>query len=214
MQLDGRGSVISHFRKLSADQLASAKGDPRPHVTIIADPCPTRVPLRPLQLKLSQLLCLVQDLARSNLEVNSSADDLLREWCRFNFDKLDHWNSVATTLAKDVVKVWNIIWVQELHDILSELLRLKTMVVVGVEIVDFQEVVDARSGVAVLPRLQHGDSFIKMGAKSIGPTFVSDGDEVCDVLLLDVDFEGACGGDGNFTLGGGEWGSFITVVIT
>nr|GEV22340.1 hypothetical protein [Tanacetum cinerariifolium] len=30
------------------------------------------------------------------------------------------------------------------------------------------------------------------------------GDEVCEVLLLDVDFDGALGGDNDFTLGGGE----------
>ncbi|GKC18679.1 hypothetical protein Tco_1020829 [Tanacetum coccineum] len=37
-----------------------------------------------------------------------------------------------------------------------------------------------------------------------GPTFVGVGDEVCEVLLLDVDFDGAFRGDGDFTLGGGE----------
>ncbi|GJT83558.1 wall-associated receptor kinase-like protein 8 [Tanacetum coccineum] len=68
MQQHGRGLVTSHFRRTSADQLASAEGDLRQHVTIIADPYPTRVPLRPLQLKSSQSLDLVQDLPQSKLE--------------------------------------------------------------------------------------------------------------------------------------------------
>ncbi|GJR39860.1 hypothetical protein Tco_1215544 [Tanacetum coccineum] len=68
MQQDGRGSVISHFRRLLADQLASVEGDPHPQVTITADPFPTRVPLRPLQLKSSQSLGLVQDPTRMELE--------------------------------------------------------------------------------------------------------------------------------------------------
>ncbi|GJU82113.1 hypothetical protein Tco_1284478 [Tanacetum coccineum] len=72
------------------------------------------------------------------------------------------------------------------------------MVVVGVEVM-----MDVRSGVVVHPCLQHG--FIEMGAKSIGPTFIGDGDEVCEILLLDVDFDCSCGGDGDFFLGGGEW---------
>nr|GEU87998.1 hypothetical protein [Tanacetum cinerariifolium] len=67
----------------------------------------------------------------------------------------------------------------------------------GVEVM-----VDVRSGVVVHPCLQH--CFIEMRAKSTRPTFVSDGDDVCEILLLDVDFDCTCEGDGDFTLGGGE----------
>ncbi|GKC10866.1 hypothetical protein Tco_1007648 [Tanacetum coccineum] len=49
-----------------------------------------------------------------------------------------------------------------------------------------------------------GECFIGMGVLSMRPTFVSIRDGVCEVLLLDVDFDGACGGDGDFTLGCGE----------
>nr|GEU36335.1 hypothetical protein [Tanacetum cinerariifolium] len=34
-------------------------------------------------------------------------------------------------------------------------------------------------------------------------TYVSEGDRVCEVLFLDVDFEGACGGERDLSLGGG-----------
>ncbi|GJU11816.1 retrovirus-related pol polyprotein from transposon TNT 1-94 [Tanacetum coccineum] len=67
MQQHGRGLVTSHFRKTFADQLASAKGDMRLQVTIIVDPYPTRVPLRPLQLESSQSLGLVQDIPQSGI---------------------------------------------------------------------------------------------------------------------------------------------------
>ncbi|GJT04219.1 eukaryotic translation initiation factor 3 subunit A-like protein [Tanacetum coccineum] len=49
-----------------------------------------------------------------------------------------------------------------------------------------------------------GECFIGMGVLSMRPTFVGVRDGVCEVLLLDVDFDGACGGDEDFTLGCGE----------
>ncbi|GJR56025.1 retrovirus-related pol polyprotein from transposon TNT 1-94 [Tanacetum coccineum] len=49
------------------------------------------------------------------------------------------------------------------------------------------------SGSRLIGECSYGDSFIEMGAKSIGPTFIGDGDEVCEILLLDVDFDCSCG---------------------
>ncbi|GJZ95931.1 hypothetical protein Tco_0668265 [Tanacetum coccineum] len=49
-----------------------------------------------------------------------------------------------------------------------------------------------------------GDSFIGLGAKRTRPTFIGVCDEVDEVLLLDVNFEGAFGSESDFTLGGGE----------
>ncbi|GJT68090.1 hypothetical protein Tco_1019570 [Tanacetum coccineum] len=105
----------------------------------------------------------------------------------------------------------------------------RTTILVGVEMVDFQVVADACSWVVVHPCLQHGYvmvitsigdligflgilkntrvfiAFISfLNQERRGPTFVGVGDEVCEVLLLDVDFDGAFRGEGDFTLGGGE----------
>nr|GEV85701.1 hypothetical protein [Tanacetum cinerariifolium] len=38
----------------------------------------------------------------------------------------------------------------------------------------------------------------------IGPTFVGEGDKVGDVFLIEVDFDGSCRGDGDFSLGRGD----------
>ncbi|GJZ13410.1 hypothetical protein Tco_0548640 [Tanacetum coccineum] len=43
-----------------------------------------------------------------------------------------------------------------------------------------------------------------MGILIIGPTFFGDGDKVVEVFLLDVDFDSTCGGDGDFSHGGGD----------
>ncbi|GKB59536.1 hypothetical protein Tco_0915722 [Tanacetum coccineum] len=59
-------------------------------------------------------------------------------------------------------------------------------------VVDVDEgnlVVDVRSEVARHPFLRHGDC---------------EGDKVCEVLLLKVDFKGACGGERDFSQGGGD----------
>ncbi|GJW77242.1 hypothetical protein Tco_0138924 [Tanacetum coccineum] len=65
----------------------------------------------------------------------------------------------------------------------------------GEEVVDFEVVVvdeqnlmvDVRSKVASRPCLEHRDCEV-----------------VCEVLLLEVDFKGACGGQRDFSLGGGD----------
>ncbi|GJV92770.1 reverse transcriptase domain-containing protein [Tanacetum coccineum] len=62
-------------------------------ITITADPCPTRVPLRPLQLKSSQSLCLVQDLARVELEAEKVHQEKVQQeklkevTARINFEE-------------------------------------------------------------------------------------------------------------------------------
>ncbi|GKE15974.1 hypothetical protein Tco_1423551 [Tanacetum coccineum] len=107
MQQHGRGLVTSHFRRTFMEQLASAEGDLRPQVTIIADPYPTRVQLWPLQLKLSQSLGLVQDLARRKLEGSAqqaispshtppASNATLREYC----DK--HYHQLLPIIAEKV----------------------------------------------------------------------------------------------------------------
>ncbi|GJS07337.1 hypothetical protein Tco_0364133 [Tanacetum coccineum] len=62
--------------------------------------------------------------------------------------------------------------------------------IVVLEVVDFEVVVDARSEVVVILCLQHRDYEV--------------GDKVYEVFLLEVDFNGACRGDGDFSLGGGD----------
>ncbi|GKC75933.1 hypothetical protein Tco_1126707, partial [Tanacetum coccineum] len=47
-------------------------------------------------------------------------------------------------------------------------------------------------------------SFIGMRVLSDKPTFFGEGDKVYEVFLLEVDFNGACRGDGDFSLGGGD----------
>ncbi|GJS43426.1 hypothetical protein Tco_0568469 [Tanacetum coccineum] len=102
----------------------------------------------------------------------------------------------ATTLTKHVVKVRHIIWMNEIQDVVG-----REVVDVQIRVVDVRhEVVamDLKGSVANYPRL-----------KCMGHEVVFVGVEVLEiqaslVLLLEVDFDGACDGKRDFFLGGGD----------
>nr|GEU45223.1 hypothetical protein [Tanacetum cinerariifolium] len=68
----------------------------------------------------------------------------------------------------------------------------RTTILVGDEMLDFQVVADVRSWVEVHP------------VCNMGPTLFGVGDEVYEVLLFDVYFDGAFRSEGDFTLGASE----------
>ncbi|GJV52077.1 hypothetical protein Tco_1447818 [Tanacetum coccineum] len=59
-------------------------------------------------------------------------------------------------------------------------------------------------GGELIGKCSYGESFIRIRVLIMGPTLVGDGDKVGEVFLLDVDFDCACGGDGDFSLSGSD----------
>ncbi|GKC64652.1 hypothetical protein Tco_1097250 [Tanacetum coccineum] len=108
----------------------------------------------------------------------------------------------ATTLAKHVVEVRHVIWINKVQDVWSIGKILISKIWWMVADLEIQEVVvrhivvemDLKGPVANCPSLRHKGYLVKFVVKEVLEC----------VLLLEMDFDGACSGERDFFLGGGE----------